>query len=92
MIQLAKSGDGRLIIASNQPFPADIRRVEYYRKQKLFNLVFEGRSGESELMPCEVQDDIAEIIENSPEIIVIAMKEKGVEPYGYLAPLVQIGV
>lgn len=92
MIQLAQSGDGRLIIASNQRFPADVQRVEYYRDQKLFMLVFEGHTGESDLMPCEVSDDIAIIVKNSPDVIIIAMKEDGVEPYGYIAPLVQIGL
>lgn len=92
MIQLAQSGDGRLIIASNQPFPADVERVEYYRDQKLFMLVFEGHDGESDLMPCEVSDEVARTVHNSPEVIIIAMKEQGVEPYGYIAPLVQIGL
>lgn len=92
MIQLAQSSDGRLIIASNQPFPADVERVEYYREQKLFMLVFEGSEGESDLMPCEVNDDVAKIVHASPDVVIMAMNEEGIEPYGYIAPLVQIGL
>jgi hypothetical protein len=92
MIQLAQSGDGRLIIASNQGFTADVQRVEYYRDLKLFMLVFEGQEEEADLMPCEISDDMAKIVHNSPDVIVIAMKEGNTEPYGYIAPLVQIGI
>ena len=90
MIKLAQSPDGRLIIASNQEFPSDVSRVEYFRDLKLFMLTFE--CGEDALMPAEVSNDVALIIHNSPDIIVIAMKEEGKEPYGYVVPLVQIGV
>ena len=92
MIQLAQSSDGRLIIASNQPFPADVKRVEYYREQKLFMLAFDDDEKSSDLMPCEVSDDIAKIIHASPDVVIMAMKEEGSEPYGYIVPLVQIGL
>jgi len=92
MIQLAQSGDGRLVVASNQPFPADVQRVEYYRDLKLFMLVYEGEEEESDLMPCEMPDNVTDLIHQSPDVVVIAMKEGEGEPYGYLAPLVQIGV
>lgn len=90
MIQLIQSNDGRLILASNQPFPADIQRVEYFRDLRLMMLSFEEEKGDS-LMPCEIDSDVAKIIEASPNII-IAMKEEGVEPYGYQVSLIQIGV
>ena len=43
MIHLGLTNDKRLIMASNQALPSDIERVEYYREQKLFNLVFEDK-------------------------------------------------
>ncbi len=92
MIHLAQSTDGRLVLASNQPMPSDIKHVEYYRDQKLFQFVYEGDQTEDQLMPCEMSDKVAKIIKKSPDIIVVAMAEHGKEPYGYTAPLIQIGL
>lgn len=92
MIRLAQSQDKRLMVVSNQEFPSDIRRVEYYRDLKLFMLVFENEDDGSDLMPCEVSDDVAEKVIQSPEAIIIAMAEENAEPYGYQVPLVQIGL
>lgn len=92
MIQLGQALDGRLILGSNQPFPADVRHVEYYKDQRLFNLVFDTEDEENALMPCEISPKTAAIIHTSPNIMVIAMAETGVEPYGYMVPLIQIGV
>lgn len=92
MISLGKALDGRLVLGSNQIFPGFVKYVEYYREQRLFNLVFETDDEESALMPCEVTGENAAIVQASPNIIVIAMAEKGANPYGYSVPLVQIGV
>ncbi|MEM9470266.1 MAG: hypothetical protein AAF988_08905 [Pseudomonadota bacterium] len=90
MIRLAQRSDGRLIIVSNRPFPADIERVDYYRDQRLFMFTYEGVE-EDELLPCEIDDDVDEIVRHSPDVVVVAMCD-GEKPYGYDAPLVQIGI
>ncbi|PZQ45502.1 MAG: hypothetical protein DI551_07230 [Micavibrio aeruginosavorus] len=92
MIRLGQAMDGRLIVGSNEPFPADVKHVEYYKEQRLFSLVFETEDEESRLMPCELCEKTAAIVQASPNIMVIAMAEAGAEPYGYMVPLVQIGV
>lgn len=92
MIRLGQAGDGRLVLGSNEPFPADIKYVEYYKEQRMFSLVFDTDDEQSELMPCELSPDTAAIIHTSPNIIVIAMAEKDCSPYGYSVPLIQIGV
>lgn len=92
MIRLGQAMDGRLILGSNEPFPADVKYVEYYRDQRLFSLVFDTTDEESTLMPCEICPDTAAIVQASPNIMVIAMAEPGAEPYGYTVPLVQIGI
>lgn len=84
--------DGRLILGSSESFPADIRYVEYYKEQRLFSLVFDTEEEESALMPCEIDCKTASIVQSSPNIMVIAMAEAGAEPYGYMVPLIQIGV
>ena len=92
MIHLGQTADGRLVLASNQPMPCDIQRVEYYREQKLFQFVYEDPKIEDQLMPAEMSDAVSELIKKSPDIIVVAMAEQGKEPYGYIAPLIQIGL
>lgn len=92
MIELGRASDGRLILGSSQPFPADIKHVEYYREQRLFSLVFDTDVEQSQLMPCEISPQVAATVQSSPKIMVIAMAEPGAEPYGYMVPLVQIGV
>lgn len=92
MIRLGQTDDGRLIIASNQPLPSKIKRVEYYREQKLFTFAFEDENEEDILMPYEVSDEVSDVIKASPDVIIVAMAEEGKEPNKYLSPLIQIGV
>lgn len=92
MIRLGQAMDGRLVLGSNEPFPADIKYVEYYKEQRMFSLVFDTDEDQSELMPCELCPGTAAIVHASPNIIVIAMAETGAAPYGYTVPLIQIGV
>jgi hypothetical protein len=92
MIHLGITNDERLIMASNQAMPSDIARVEYYRDQKLFMLVYEDKEHGDELMPCEMSDDVSHIIKTSPDVIIVVMAQEGQQPYEYIAPLVQIGL
>ena len=41
MIRLGQNEDQRLIIASDETLPSDLKRVEYYREQKLFMFVYD---------------------------------------------------
>jgi hypothetical protein len=90
MITLGRAQDGRLVLATNQPMPADIGHIEYYREQRLFMAVYEN--GDSDLMPCEIAPDIAHIVESSPDIMIVAVTGEGQEPMGYDVSLIQIGV
>lgn len=96
MIRLGKADDGRLVLGSNESFPADIKYVEYYKEQRLFNLVYDTKDEENDLMPLELCEETAAVVQSSPNIIIIAMKDDdqapGAEPLGYLVPLIQIGV
>lgn len=92
MIRLGQTDDGRLLIASNQSLPSDIERVEYFRDQKLFMFVYEDKEQEDQLMPCEVSDEVSDIIKASPDVVIVVMAEENQESYEYIAPLVQIGV
>jgi len=90
MIHLGKAADGRLVMGCNHKLPDQVKRVEYYRDQRLFMLIFQNE--EDQLMPCEMAGDIADIIQKSPNIVVIVKAEEDKEPMGYEVPLVQIGI
>lgn len=90
MIQLGRAQDGRLVLATNQPMPADIKHVEYYREQRLFMAVYEN--GDSDLLPTEISPGIADIVHTSPKVMIVAVTAEGEEPMGYDVPLIQIGV
>lgn len=92
MIRLGQTQDGRLIIGSGTNFPHDIRHVEYYRDQKLFNLVYDTPGEENELMPCEIGADVAAIVERSPDVVIICHGRNGRVESAYQIPLIQIGV
>lgn len=92
-IELGHLSDGRLILASDEAFPADVMRVEYYREQRLFMVIYEeGADHDGDLMPCEVSPELAETVKSSARDIVIAMTGNPAAPYGYEVPLIQVGV
>jgi hypothetical protein len=92
MIRLGQSMDGRLVLGSNEEFPAPVKHIEYYKEQRLFNLVFDTEDEESALLPCELCPRTAAIVRASANIMIVSMAGAGQEPYGYMVPLVQIGV
>lgn len=92
MISLGRTQDGRLVLGSNQTFPAPVKHVEYYREQRLFSLVFDTQDEEIAIMPNEADEKTADIICASPNVMIIAMAETGAQPYGYMVPLIQIGI
>ncbi len=96
MIRLGQADDGRLVLGSSEDFPADIKYVEYYRDQRLFNLVFDTADEDSDLMPLELCDKTAAVVQASPNIMIIAMAGRPKGPdgqaYGYMVPLIQVGV
>lgn len=96
MIVLGQADDGRLILGSNETLPGEVKYVEYYREQRLFNLVYDTPDDQNDLMPCELNDGVAAMVHSSPNIMIIACsadpKGPDGEPYGYMVPLVQIGI
>lgn len=92
MIRLGRTEKGHLIIASDEPFPSRVKRVEYYREQKIFTLSFDDEEEEDRLMSYEVTDEVSEAVKGSPDVIIIAMTGDDKDPEKYLCPLVQVGV
>jgi hypothetical protein len=89
-IELGKLPDGGLIIMADGQFTHDIRRVEYYRDQRLIMLIYDDPEHEGELMHYELPDVAAHAVEASPSVMVID-KSPDRKLYGYDVPLVQVG-
>jgi len=89
-IELGILNDGRITMVCNKPLPDVVQRVEYYRDQRLFQLVYDHDDLDDELMECEIPVDMAEPVEKSPNVIILTIVE-GLEPLGYKAPLIKVG-
>ncbi len=89
-IELGKFGDGGLMLLSDSAFPHQIRRVEYYRDQKLILLVYdEDPELEGELMHYEVSDVAKGLIENNASILIVSCAPNR-KLYGYDVSLVKV--
>ena len=89
-IQLNQTEAGGLIIAGDEPFPHEIRHVEYHRDQKLMLLVYDNEEQDDELMHYEIPDSAVDNIESSPSILIITYKPDR-KIYGYDVPLIRVG-
>jgi hypothetical protein len=89
-IELGILNDGRVTLVCDKPLPDVVRRVEYYRDQKLFMLVYDDQDMEDQLMECEIPDHLAAPVEKSPNIIIFTLFPD-LEPLGYKAPLIKVG-
>ena len=89
-IELGTLNDGRVMMVCESPLPDIVRRVEYYREQRLFMLVYRDGDTDDQLMECEVPERLAVPVEKSPNIIILTLFDD-LEPVGYKAPLVKVG-
>ena len=88
--ELGQLRDGALMLMSNQGFPGEIKRVEYYLTQKLFNLVF--NEDQEEMIPYEVSDFADSMIKRAPGNILVVNAQNPQNLAGFDVPLVQVGV
>ena len=86
-IELGILNDGGVMLVSDQPLPRVVKRVEFYRDQKLMMLVYNSEEDESDLMHYEVPHDMVSSIETSPNVIIYSLFPNH-EPIGYKAPLI----
>jgi hypothetical protein len=89
-IELGILHDGRVMLASDTPLPHVVKRVEFYRDQRLFMLVYNTEDEEGELMHYEVPDNMSKPIEKSPNVIIYSLFPDH-EPIGYKVPLIKVG-
>ena len=89
-MDLIVSNEKELILASNEPFPAELLRVEFYADTKLFVMVFDEPDSEGMLLDHEIPDDFVQHIRAAATITAIYYQ--GNNPVeGYKVPLIQLG-
>jgi hypothetical protein len=89
-IELGKLADGGLVIINDSPFNTEIKRVEYYRAQKLISLVYNNKDDDDELMHHELNDVSSELVESSPTIFIVC-HGPNTQLHGYDVPLIKVG-
>lgn len=89
-IELGILKDGGVMLVSDEPFPHLVKRVEFYRDQRLVMLVYSNEDQDSELLHYEVPENMAHAVEKSPDMMIYAMFPDH-EPIGYKAPLIKVG-
>ncbi len=91
-IALAQNVKGDILLISDTPFESKVIRVEYYREQKLINLVYDDPEIDSELMHYEMSNISDDKIRHAARIILIVGPNNDKEAIAYDVPLIQIGV
>ncbi len=93
-IELGVLHDGVVMLASDEPLPHIVKRVEFYREQRLFMLVYNDQDMQNEekneLMHYEVPENLTYSVEKSPNIIIYSLFPNE-EPVGYRVPLIKVG-
>ncbi len=89
-IELGLLHDGGVMMVSDTPLPDIVLRVEYYRQQRMFMLVYNDEKNGEEMTHYEVPEHMAQQVESAPNVVIYSLFPNH-EPIGYKAPLVQVG-
>lgn len=89
-IELGILKDGGVLLISEAPLPHIVKRVEFYREQRLFMLVYKNAEEDGDLVQYEVPENMAYPVEKSPNVIIYALFPDH-EPIGYKVPLIKVG-
>ncbi len=90
-IDLARLNDGQLAIVVDAALPGQVRRVEYYRDQQLFMLIYDIDDHPGDLMHYELPPEAAAEVQKAGEIMIIDRAPDGSGQRDYAVPLIKIG-
>ncbi len=90
-IELGQLPDGDLALVCDHSLPGGVKRVEYYRDQKLFMLVYDIPEHEGDLMHYELQEDVAEKVKKRSSMVIVEPDSMTGRPMGYYTSLIQVG-
>lgn len=89
-VELSILRDGGVLLASDSSFANIIKRVEFYRDQRLMMLIYNDSEESDLLMHYEVPYDMIDPVERSPDVMIYMMFENH-DPIGYKVPLIKVG-
>ncbi len=89
-IELGLLHDGNVMMVSDTPLPNIVCRIEYYREQRVFMVVYDDDDHTEEMMHYEIPENMTSPVENTPNIMIYSLFPDH-EPIGYKVPLVQVG-
>ena len=75
----------------DRELPAEVKRVEYFRDQKLFMLVYTTPDHDGDLMHYELTDDYARKVELKSSLVIVEPDPSTGEQRGYYTSLIQVG-
>ena len=90
-IELGQLPDGDLALVCGTSLPGDVKRVEYYRDQRLFMLVYDLPDHEGDLMHYELRPEVAAKVQRRSSVVVIEPDKVTGKASGYYASLIQVG-
>lgn len=91
-MDLIVSDRGAVMIASNEPFPADITRVDFHSRRKLLMINYEKceseqEISEGELLNLEVHDRMLSALLKAPSVMLVYFRHNTAME-GHEVPLV----
>ena len=93
-IELGILQDGCIAMVCDEPFPDIVKRVEYYRDQRMIMLIYKKTNEELEiddqLLEFELPEDMSKPVEKCPNVTLISLYP-GHAPLGYKVPLIKVG-
>ena len=90
--ELGMLPNGDIVLACDQQLPDDVKRIEYYKDQRLMMLVYNDPEHEGDLMNCELPEDTARKLERRAHDLMIVDNALSQDARGYHVPLIQVGV
>ena len=89
-IQMGHLPEGDLVMVCDRELPSEVKRVEYFRDQKLLMLVYTDGDPEDELMHFELPDHYARKVEAKSSLVIVEPGVSG-QQRGYYTSLIQVG-
>ncbi len=89
-IELSTLKDGGVLLVNDGGIPDILKRIEFYRDQKLMMMVYQDETLDSDLIEYEVPDNMLKTVDQSPDVMIYTMF-KNHDPIGYKVPLIKVG-
>lgn len=92
-VKLVVTESGRVLFTSDEPFPAEVQRIEFYADTRLVVLVCDTpQDEEGELLPTEIADELIPALESTATAMVAEIDDKENFVQGYEVPIIRVGL